>query len=183
MQNLEQKHTLVVNNYSIPVTLNEAWVKFIERFEPYHWYSTLTFKNEVTQGRAEKQFRRFIRLINESLYGRRYRNRGTGVSWVKAVERQRRGVIHFHALVGGEVWRLRRFTFMDVWREGAFFGNGKRFQANGFAKIEKYEPKLGARHYLSKYVTKGGELDIFIPEYMHEHYGIKEGANSFKFHQ
>jgi len=183
MQKPEQKHTLIVNNYSIPVTLNEAWVEFIERFEPYHWYSTLTFKNEVTQGRAEKQFKRFIRLINESLYGRRYRNRGTGVSWVKAVERQRRGVIHFHALVGGEVWRLRRFTFMDVWREGAFFGNGKRFQANGFAKIEKYEPKLGARHYLSKYVTKNGELDIFIPEYMHEHYGIKEGENSFKFLQ
>jgi len=182
MQKLEQKHTLVVNN-SIPVTLNEAWVKFIERFEPYHWYTTLTFKNEVTQGRAEKQFKRFVRLINESLYGRRYRNKGTGVSWVKAVERQRRGVIHFHALVGGEVWRLRRFTFMDVWREGAFFSNGKRFQANGFAKIEKYKPKLGARHYLSKYVTKGGELDIFIPEYMHEHYGIKEGANSFKFFQ
>jgi len=72
---------------------------------------------------------------------------------------------------------------MDVWREGGFFDNGKRFYPNGFAKIEKYKPKLGARHYLSKYVTKGGELDIFIPEYMHEHYGIKEGANSFKFLQ
>jgi len=183
MQNLEQKHTLVVNNYSTPVTLNEAWVKFIERFEPYYWYATLTFKNEVTQGRAERQFKRFIRLINESLYGRRYRNKGTGVSWVKAIERQRRGVIHFHALVGGEVWRLRRFTFMDLWREGASFGNGKRFQANGFAKIEKYEPKLGARHYLSKYVTKGGELDIFVPEYMKEFYGIREGESSFKFLQ
>ncbi len=183
MQKPVQEHTLRVNNYPIPVTLTEAWVKFIERFEPYHWYTTLTFKDEVTQGRAEKQFKRFIRLINESLHGRRYRNKGTGVSWVKAVERQRRGVIHFHALVGGEVWRLRRFTFMDLWREGASFGNGKRFYPNGFAKIEKYNCKLGARHYLSKYVSKGGELDIFIPEYMHEHYGIKEGANSFKFLQ
>jgi len=183
MQKTVQEHTLRVNDYPIPVTLNEAWVKFIERFEPYRWYATLTFKNEVTQGRAEKQFRRFIRLINESLYGRCYRNRGTGVSWVKAIERQRRGVLHFHTLIGGEVWRLRRFTYMDLWREGGFFSNGKRFQANGFAKIEKYKRKLGARHYLSKYVTKGGELDIFIPKYMYEFYGLREGENSFKFLQ
>jgi len=183
MQKPVQEHTLRVNNYSIPVTLNEAWVKFIERFEPYHWYTTLTFKNEVTQGRAEKQFKRFIRLINESLFGRHYRGRELGVSWVKAIERQRRGVIHFHALVGGEVWKLRRFTFMDLWREGGFFSNGKRFQGNGFAKIEKYNRKLGARHYLSKYVSKGGELDIFIPKYMYEFYDLREGENSFKFLQ
>jgi len=184
MQKPVQEHTLRVNNYSrLDTTLDEGWVKFIERFEPYHWYITLTFKDEVSQGRAEKQFRRFIRLVNESLYGRRYRNRGTGVSWVKAIERQRRGVIHFHALVGGDVWRLRRFTFMDLWREGGFFDNGKRFYPNGFAKIEKYKPKLGARHYLSKYVTKGGELDIFIPEYMKEFYGVREGESSFKFLQ
>jgi len=183
MQNLEQKHILRVNNYSTPVTLNEAWVKFIGHFEPYHWYATLTFKNEVSQGRAEKQFKRWIRFINECLYGRRYRNKGTGVAWVKAIERQRRGVLHFHVLIGGDVWRLRRFTFMDLWREGGYSSTGKRFQANGFAKIEKYRRELGARHYMSKYVTKNGELDIFIPECAYEFYGIREGENSFKFLQ
>jgi len=184
MQNLEQEHTLRINNYPILIALNEAWVKFIERFEPYHWYATLTFKDEVSQGRAEKQFRRFIRIINETLHGKNYRVKGLGVSWVKAIERQRRGVLHFHVLIGGDVWRLRRFTFMDVWRQGAFSSNGeKRFQANGFAKIEKYNCKLGARHYLSKYVSKGGELDIFIPKYMYEFYDLREGENSFKFLQ
>jgi len=181
MQKPAQEYTLRVNNYPIPIVLNEAWVKFIEGFEPWYWYITLTFKDEVSQGRAEKQFGRFVRLINESLYGRHYRNRELGVSWVKAIERQRRGVIHFHALVGGEVWKLRRFTYMDLWREGGFFSNGKRFQANGFAKIEKYNSKLGARYYLSKYVLKGGELDIFIPKYMYEFYGLIERENSFKF--
>jgi len=183
MQKPAQEYTLRVNNYPIPITQNEAWGQFIGKFEPYYWYSTLTFKNEVTQGRAEKQFKRWIRFINECLYGRRYRNKGTGVSWVKAIELQRRGVLHFHVLIGGDVWRLRRFTFMDLWREGGYSSTGKRFQANGFAKIEKYNRKLGARHYLSKYVIKGGELDIFIPEYMKEFYGIKEGENSFKFFQ
>jgi len=183
MQKLEQLITLRVNNYSIPITQSEAWCQFIGKFEPYCWYSTLTFKYEVTQARADKQFYRWIRIANEMLHGKRYRVKGLGVSWVKAIERQRRGVLHIHALIGGEVWRLRRFTFMDVWREGAYFSNGKRFQANGFAKIEKYDSKLGAKHYVSKYVAKGGEVDIFIPEYMKEFYGIREGENSFKFLQ
>jgi len=183
MIKLKQKHSLRINDNSIPITLNEAWGQFIGKFEPYHWYSTFTFKDEVSQGRAEKQYHRIIRHINESLYGRRYRDKGLGVTWVKAIERQKRGVLHIHALIGGEVWRLRRFTFMDVWREGAYFSNGKRFQANGFAKIEKYKRELGARHYLSKYVTKGGELDIFVPEHAYEFYGLKEGENSFKFLQ
>jgi len=183
MQNLEQLITLRVNNYPIPITLNEAWGQFIGKFEPYHWYATLTFKNEVSQGRAERQFYRWVRIANEMLYGKRYRVKGLGVSWIKAIERQRRGILHIHALIGGDIWRLRRFTFMDLWREGGFFDNGKRFYPNGFAKIVKYDSKLGAKYYLSKYVTKGGELDIFVPEYMYEFYGLREGENSFKFLQ
>jgi len=43
---------------------SNAWETLLA---PQHNAITLTFKNEVTQGRAK----RFIRLINESLFGRR----------------------------------------------------------------------------------------------------------------
>jgi len=43
---------------------SNAWETLLA---PQHNATTLTFKNEVTQGRAK----RFIRLINESLFGRR----------------------------------------------------------------------------------------------------------------
>ncbi len=44
--------------------VSNAWETLLA---PQHNAITLTFKNEVTQGRAK----RFIRLINESLFGRR----------------------------------------------------------------------------------------------------------------
>ena len=39
---------------------------------------------------------------------------------------------------------------------------------NGFARIFKYDAARGAVNYCSKYVLKGGEIDIYIsPEQWH----------------
>lgn len=69
------------------------------------------------------------------------------------MEMQRRGVLHFHALLGGErVDELRRLSFMDRWNQLA-----------GFAKIEAPRSGRAVRSYCAKYVTKGGELDLGGP--------------------
>jgi len=180
MQNLEQLITLRVNNYPISITLNEAWALFIGKFE-YCLYCTFTFKSEVTQDRALEQFYNFLKFfINEPLYGRRYREHGSGVNYVVAIERQRRGVIHLHVLIGGNAWKLKRLRLMDIWCQGTTLKNGKKFKGNGFAKIDKYDPKKGAKYYLGKYVTKGGEIIIDVPPNMYEYYDIGEGANSLR---
>jgi len=197
MQKLEQLITLRVNNYPISITLNEpttlggGWVQMANRYEPWWWYLTLTFKYFVSQEYALRQFRRFIRLMNERVFGKRYRGNGKadseckGIPWLNAIERQRRGVLHFHALIGGESSMLGTRdmkNYKDMWQHGLKKKNGKyKFRPNGFAKIVEYDSSKGAKYYLGKYVTKGGELDIFIPGYMYEYYGIKEGANSFEF--
>lgn len=181
MESLKPELNLTLNSCRIPVTLNDAWVQFIEKYEPYFWYLTLTFRDYVSQNRVEKQFYRLVRIINETLYGKRYRERGKGVHWVYAIERQKRGVLHIHALIGGDVWKLRRLTFMDVWEKGYTWPGGRKFQGNGFARIEKYDSSLGAKHYLSKYVVKGGELDVFIPRYLREFHSQDDGRwNSLK---
>ncbi len=79
---------------SIKVELKEAWAEFIKRFEPYEWYVTLTFKEPKHPEAADKAFIRWIRYINECLYGRRYRERKKGVTYVKCMEYQKRDVIH-----------------------------------------------------------------------------------------
>jgi len=159
-------------------TLQEAWVEFIEGFQPYHWYVTLTFKNNVSNLRANKQFHRYMRRINETLFGKRYRDKGLGVPYVNARERQLRGTPHFHTLIGGDVWKLRRLSYMDLWHKG----EGRKFNGNGYARILPYDKEKGAKVYVSKYVVKGGEIDVTIPPYMYEKYGLKQSSNyNFKF--
>ena len=47
---------------------------------------------------------------------------------------------------------VRRLDWMDRWNQLA-----------GYARIEAYDPKKGARYYLGKYVVKGGEIDLGGP--------------------
>jgi len=133
-------------------TLQEGWIEFVSKFEPFELYCTLTFIEDIHPEQADRRYKRFIRKINESLYGRRYREQGKGIYWVKALEYQRRDVIQSE-------------------------------RGNGMARIDKYNPTLGARHYLSKYVSKsGGEIDIFIPYELKRHLGIEKDFNkSFDF--
>ncbi len=131
--------------------LCESWAEFIDKFEPFSWYLTLTFREEVHPEQADRRYMRFVRRLNEDIYGRRYREKGKGVTHVRAQEWQKRGVLHFHALMTSTLG-LRRLTWMDIWNE-----------ENGFAKIERYDYSLGARWYLGKYVAKNGEIDIYLP--------------------
>jgi len=150
-----------------PQTLEQGWVEFVSRFEPFELYCTLTFIEDTHPEQAERRFKRFIRKINESLFGRRYRERKKGIYYVRALELQRRGVIHFHCLLGGGVFKLHRLRTMKLWESE-----------------KKYNPTLGARNYLSKYVSKGrgGEIDIFIPNELRRYLGIEKDFNkSFDF--
>ena len=85
------------------------------------------------------------------LYGHRWHKKGEGIRWVRALEYQKRDVIHYHALMAG-VQDLRRLTWMDRWHELA-----------GYARIEKIDTADAVVRYVSKYVVKGGEIDLGGP--------------------
>jgi len=147
-------------------SIQEAWAEFIKRFEPYKWYVTLTFKDPKHPEAADKAFFRWIRHINESLYGRRYREKKKGVTWIKCMEYQKRDVIHFHCLIGDpHLKKLKRLDFMEAWKCGCY---RNKELVNGFARIVQYNATRGAVNYCSKYVLKGGEIDIYIsPDQWH----------------
>jgi hypothetical protein len=89
--------------------------------------------------------------MNRELYGPRWWKHGKSVRWVRALEVQRRGVIHYHALLGGAgVDELRRLSWMDEWDQLA-----------GYARIEQPANGEAVRAYCAKYVAKGGELDLW----------------------
>lgn len=150
----------------IKLDLKEAWEEFIKRYEPYNWFVTLTFAEPKHPEAADKAFDRWIRHINLSLYGRRYWQRKKEVTFIKCMEYQKREVLHFHCLVGSPlVYKLDRKHFMKLWETDGNMGNKI---VNGFARIYEFDPSRGAVNYCSKYVLKGGEIDVYIsPEQWH----------------
>ncbi len=114
----------------------------------WEWFATLTFRDQIHPEAADKRFRVLISIANRELYGPRWSKKRLGIRWARALERQRRQVIHYHVLLSG-IGNLRRLTYMDRWKELA-----------GFAKIEPVKRGEAVRRYVSKYVIKGGEIDI-----------------------
>jgi hypothetical protein len=101
----------------------------------------MTFPDRIHPEAAGKLWRVFLRQLPPT-------------RWARALEYQKRGVLHYHALVwfgGGQ--ELRRLSFMDRWYA----------LAGGFARIVAYDPARGAGFYLGKYVSKGGEVDLGGP--------------------
>jgi hypothetical protein len=130
--------------------LRDAWIALLGRWE-WEWFCTFTFRDMVHPEAADKRFRVLISQANRVLFGVRWHKHGAGLRWVRALEYQKRDVIHYHALMAG-VQDLRRLTWMDRWHELA-----------GYARIEPIESTAAVSRYVSKYVVKGGEIDMGGP--------------------
>jgi len=131
--------------------LFQTWVDFLEPWD-WEWFCTFTFREHVHPESADKHFRWVLAKLNRRLFGPRWWRNGESVQWVRALEYQRRGVIHFHALmrlIGDE----NRFRLMKDWE-------GDESTVTGIARV--YPPRSGAavRLYCAKYVVKGGELTV-----------------------
>jgi hypothetical protein len=100
---------------------------------------------------ADKRFRLFVCMANRELFGPRWFKKGEGINWVRGLEYQTRGAVHFHALLSGTA-PLRRLTYKDLWEELA-----------GFARIERPRSYERVLRYITKYVVKDGEIDLGGP--------------------
>jgi hypothetical protein len=134
--------------------LAESWTSFLSRYH-WDWFCTFTFREAPHPEAADKLFRFWLSELNRSLYGRRWAaHPDGGVYWVRALEWQKRDVLHYHALLG-DVKDLnesaKRLHWMDRWNELA-----------GFAKIEVPHGRGAVAAYVAKYVAKGGEIDVSV---------------------
>lgn len=132
--------------------LRDAWADFLSPV-PFQWFVTLTFETNVHPEAAIKRWRRFTNEINRSLYGRRWMKKDHGgIYWIVALERQKRGVVHFHALMG-DIHDLneitRRLDWMDEW-----------YAMAGIARIEPIRSSEAVLRYVTKYVIKDGDIEF-----------------------
>lgn len=147
------KWRLADHRLAMRILAGESWADWLKDDRwGWQYFVTLTFKQDVHPEQANRCFRRWVRRINEKTFGKRYRRSGQGITWVRGLEFQRRGVIHFHALFSGlpELWS--RFGAMSLWEN--------LVDNSGFARIFPY--RVAASNYISKYVSKGGDLDFWI---------------------
>lgn len=82
-----------------------ASTEFAAFLAQFHWnlIAHLTFKYDTSEERAKRYFNEWIIQLNEISLGRRWHNRSKRkrlVYWLRSTELQRRGVTHFHAVVG-----------------------------------------------------------------------------------
>lgn len=140
-----------------------AWADLLMR-QPWHWFCTLTFKPKhdgrgggIHPEKARKAFALFLSTLNRELYGPRWYKPGNkargGLVWANGTEFHKDGRVHFHALVACAQVDLnelaRRLDWMDWW-----------FEKFGIARIEPPDTQEDVCGYISKYVVKGGEVEL-----------------------
>jgi len=139
------------NHYK--VRCRDEWGLFLARWD-WEWFPTYTFTQDTHPERALKLFRVWKNKLNKQIYGPRWHKREPfGIYWVISIENHKSGQIHLHGLIAG-VGDARRLSWMDNWFE--------LDKLAGFSRIYQIENKLKATTYVSKYVTKGG--DIYFSE-------------------
>ncbi len=136
---------------SLPV----AWSEYLTRYHWDHWV-TLTFAPHpprdlwslVPVGPARLGPDRpgpppdYAHRQFQSWVGRVEGCGGESVWWFRGDELgERLGRLHLHALVGG-TGGLLEASLRREWRAG-------------FSFVKRYDPALGAAHYITKYATKG----------------------------
>lgn len=159
------RHTAPQDNYpptgSPPSTLRQAWMDYLARLpsivgQPFEYVGHLTYRDHADIPRhhmeaiTARRFHHFTAEINRRLYGKRWMRSGKGV-WGAIATEKIPDFPHHHFIMGGEGLRanLRRLDIMDMWEE-----------LHGIARVTDYRGEAAVR-YLTKYVTKGGIVDVF----------------------
>lgn len=131
---------------------SSAWAALLARFE-WTWFCTLTFRESVHPERADKLFRVWWCMINARLFGRRWYKKGRCVRYARAIEMQKRNVLHYHALIGGKGSPgLKAREFEEKWYDLA-----------GICRMSPVASQGAALSYVAKYVGKGGQIDLGGP--------------------
>lgn len=130
--------------------LSDAWADWAGGLCNWKSFITLTFERERFPDVAKSLFRWWVRINNEYVFGKRY-TRKVGhsyFSYMCGMEYQKREVVHFHVLVDKPIHYA---ITHNAWGDRC-----------GFAWIDgKLKDKQSVIDYVCKYVTKGGEVDIY----------------------
>lgn len=143
---------------------------------PWTLFATLTFAEAPGREQADRcwyEWRRHVRLrlleLGETVCSTGpfrvraqrlpRRNRRCALWSCRATELQRRGAIHFHAVLG--CYPELRQTLAELYRVG--LAQTWQQQAKGCADVQLIQSQGAVAAYVAKYVVKSCELDLVVP--------------------
>lgn len=132
--------------------IRHAYAEFLDQW-PWQWFCSLTFEYSKHPESAKKSFRFWIKKLNREIYGCRAQKRNQSIFWALASEPHKSGNLHFHALLGDHIdlnESCSRKKAHDLW-----YGLSG---INHIDPIDSHSERV--TYYVSKYVSKGGEIDL-----------------------
>jgi hypothetical protein len=130
--------------------ISEAWIELTSGARDWSTFWSLTFRDEVSNETALNTWRRLVRSLNIEAMGKTY-TRKVGHSYfpyLLGVERQTRGVLHFHVVTARPIDFHLVHT---LWNYMA-----------GFALLKRITDREGAVKYVCKYAVKGGDVYYYL---------------------
>lgn len=156
----------------------DKWLSLIQEQE-WELFVSLTFQHDVMSPvLARQRFDKWMGSLNCDLFGWRYRRKGKGIRYALGIEYQKRGVVHFHVLMSapGLLENVSYKRMHALWqtngqrnpRTGAFvteIRKGKEVPrlVNGYLWVNRVEDQNCVTGYLTKYISKGGQIDLWLP--------------------
>lgn len=156
----------------------EEWRALIQEHK-WELFVSLTFQHDVMSPvLARQRFDKWMGSLNCDLFGWRYRRKGKGIRYALGIEYQKRGVVHFHVLMSapGLIENVSYKRMHALWQTngqrnpstGAFvteIRKGKEVPrlVNGYSFIEPVDDQNCVTGYLTKYISKGGQIDLWLP--------------------
>lgn len=113
--------------------LRQGWCKLLDRYK-WTYFLTLTFKDTPKSYTAINRAKHFLTYVEQTVKRK--------MAYYVCMEFTRAGTPHFHLLLGN--LEGTRYSEWTKW----WFTN------YGYARFKVYNCKLGATHYLTKYVIK-----------------------------
>lgn len=139
--------------------ISAAYADFLSRFD-WTFFCTFTTPYTLTLKSARRMMEKYHKDVKMA--------GGTQLFWVAEPFDVKEGY-HTHALMKvPEAWQFK--NLVDLWQVAAGTKgkvktdeNGKQSKVHARIELKRYNPRLGARHYVGKYLMKtGADYDFLI---------------------
>ena len=77
----------------------QVWNQFIKQHAPYRYHFTLTFSRSLSDEESYKAMMFYLHLINQKIFGSRYKKNNNHLEGFIFAERQLNGTVHYHSLI------------------------------------------------------------------------------------
>lgn len=134
--------------------LRDAWGAWLAS-RPWDLFLTLTSERRTHPEALHKRFRYCVHKISDELYGRARTRRGTPIEYVNGIERHKSGWPHSHALLRVPGVDLADPRQLNLVRWQKFICD-----TGGWCRLERPISSADTTRYVTKYVTKDGELAL-----------------------